>query len=380
MPYDLTEAQRERYREISQRSQRRKQALLAGVDAALPVAGPEGNRLDPHDLMPRQQPNGLSALSLFSGGGGLDLGFELAGCAHEASFEILEVCGETFRTNRPHWRMHAGRTAGDVQQADFDAFRGVDVVHGGPPCQPFSTAGKQAGADDARNMWPEFLRCVEQSRPRAFVAENVPGLLDRKFEGFVREQIVQPLEGRYTLRMFKLSADDFGVPQSRKRVFFVGFRSARDAARFVPPEPTHGDAGGLFEALLPRNRARTSLGLPDIGFDVVAPTLRSGFTGPRKTTGVVNSKASLALWERLGIWPNGVQATRALAEAFVPENGHHRLTVGDCALLQGFPADWRFSGAVYQQLGQIGNSVCPPVAWAVAVAVARALGAHRGAP
>jgi DNA (cytosine-5)-methyltransferase 1 len=74
-----------------------------------------------------------------------------------------------------------------------------------------------------------------------------------------------------------------------------------------------------------------------------------------------------------------VQATRALAEAFVPENGHHRLTVGDCALLQGFPADWRFSGAVYQQLGQIGNSVCPPVAWAVAVAVARALGAHRGA-
>jgi DNA (cytosine-5)-methyltransferase 1 len=157
-------------------------------------------------------------------------------------------------------------------------------------------------------------------------------------------------------------------------VFFVGFRAARDAARFLPPSPTHGDTNQLFGPLLPRNMARQSLGLPATSFDDLAPTLRSGFTGPRKTTGVVNSKASMQTWARLGIWPNGVQSTRAMATAFVPENGHHRLTVADCALLQGFPPDWRFSGAVYQALGQIGNSVCPPVGYAVARQVARALG------
>jgi DNA (cytosine-5)-methyltransferase 1 len=378
MPYDLTEAQRDRYREISQRSQRRKHQLLSGVDANGAVDEPTGDRLDPCDLMPQLPPNGLSALSLFSGGGGLDLGFERAGFAHMAAVEILDICGETLRANRPRWEVRSGVQAGDVRQAPFANWFGVDVVHGGPPCQPFSTAGRQAGAADERNMWPEFLRCVHSTRPRAFVAENVPGLLDRKFETFVRREILAPLSGRYTVGMFKLAADDFGVPQSRKRVFFVGFRSALDAARFVPPAPTHGPGGDLFGPTLKRNTARASLGLPDIGFDSVAPTLRSGFTGPRKTTGVVNSRASLLLWEKLGIWPSGVQPTRALARAFVPENGHHRLTVGDCALLQGFPAEWHFSGAVYQQLGQIGNSVCPPVAWAVASAVARALGATEG--
>lgn len=375
MPYDLTEARREQYRETSQRSQRRKIALTSGVRPGDGGVEPHGNRLDPNDLMPQVASHGLSALSLFAGGGGLDLGFERAGFSHTASFEILSICGDTLKANRPLWDVRAGAANGDVVAAAFTPFRGVDVVHGGPPCQPFSTAGKQAGEADARNMWPDFVRSVRQARPRAFVAENVPGMLDRKFEGFVQKHIVAPLQSEYTLFRFRLAAHDFGVPQARKRVFFVGFRAARDAARFLPPQPTHGDTHELFGPLLPRNTARQSLGLPDIGFDDVAPTLRSGFTGPRKTTGVVNSKASLQTWSKLEVWPNGVQSNRALASAFSPENGHHRLTVGDCALLQGFPADWRFGGAVYQVLGQIGNSVCPPVGYAVALQVARALGA-----
>ncbi len=377
MPYDLTQEQRDRYREISQRSQRRKRLLTAGVNESEGDVEPLGARLDPCDLMPLAAAHGASALSLFSGGGGLDLGFERAGYTHAASFELLSICGETLRANRPHWTVHAGDGDGDVTLASFRRFRGVDVVHGGPPCQPFSTAGKQAGERDPRNLWPEFVRCVREVQPRAFVAENVPGMLDAKFEQFVRMHIEAPLAGAYTIFKFKLSAHDFGVPQARKRVFFVGFREPRDASRFVPPPPTHGDGEDLFGPLLPRNPVRRSLGLPDNGFDGVAPTLRSGFTGPRKSTSVVNSQASVRAWAQLGIWPNGVQARRAVAAAFVPENGNHRLTVSDCALLQGFPADWRFAGAVYQALGQIGNSVCPPVAYAVALQVARALGAAR---
>ncbi len=375
MPYELTDERRDEYRATSIRSQQRKLALLRAGAARL-VEGPVlADRLDPRDLMPSAGTTGLSALSLFSGGGGLDLGFERAGFTHLLSYEILDICGETLRANRPGWRVRSGSSDGDVRRAAFTPFRGVDVVHGGPPCQPFSTAGKQKGAGDPRNMWPEFVRCILQARPRAFVAENVPGILDAKFDTFVHQNIVRPLRDRYTIFRFKLSADDFGVPQARRRVFFVGFRAARDAGRFVQPRPTHGATGNLFGPLSPLNTARRSLGLPNTGFDDVAPTLRSGFTGPRKTTGVVNSKASLQIWHKMGIWPNGVQPTRSMAAAYVPENGHFRMSVADCALLQGFPADWQFRGAVYQALGQIGNSVCPPVACAVARQVARALGA-----
>lgn len=374
MSYELTEEQRNRYSATSKRSSARKRILLGGHSEDTPTSSIKlGDRLDPNDLMPQLEDNGLTCLSLFAGGGGLDLGFERAGFSHRASFEILDICGETLRINRPSWDVRSGALSGDVRSAAFTPFRGVDVVHGGPPCQPFSIAGKQAGADDPRNMWPDFIRCVLQTRPRAFVAENVPGLLDRKFESFVRDNILAPLEDGYTVFKFKLAANDFGVPQARKRVFFVGFRAARDAARWVQPTPTHGDVETLFGPLFPRNTTRRSLGLPDVGYDEVAPTLRSGFTGPRNTTGILNSKAALKVWDALKIWPNGVQSTRSKAAAYTAENGHFRMSVGDCALLQGFPSGWQFSGAVYQVLGQIGNSVCPPVAYSAGRQLARAL-------
>lgn len=371
MAYDISAERRQQYREMSIRSQQRKRALLGGDhgDRQTEVHVP---RLDPRDLMPAIAPHGLSALSLFSGGGGLDLGFERAGYGHVASYDVLDVSGDTLRANRPDWTVFSGEENGDVTGVDWRTYRGVEVIQGGPPCQPFSIAGKQAGPNDPRNMWPAFVASVLAARPMAFVAENVPGLLDPKFKTFVDENIIRPLERSYHLRTFRVSADEFGVPQARKRVFIVGFRQVRHARRFVEPTATHADAP---DSLAPLNTTRHALGLSDIGFDVVAPTLRSGFTGPRNTTGVVNSKASLLVWNKLHIWPHGVQKTRELAAAYPPENEHLRLSIADCSLLQGFPDDWRFEGAVYQALGQIGNSVCPPVGYRVALAVAGALGA-----
>lgn len=374
MPYELTEERRDRYRETSIRSQRRKRELLLSHLTHRPtITFAHEQRLDPNDLMPQLESNGLTCLSLFSGGGGLDLGFERAGFQHNTSFEILDICGETLRKNRPNWDIRSGPEDGDVCKASFSQFRGVDIVHGGPPCQPFSIAGKQAGAKDSRNMWPAFVRCVLQVKPRAFIAENVPGMLDSKFESFIKKNIFSPLSEHYEIFKFNLAAHDFGVPQARRRVFFVGFRAKRDAKLWKAPQPTHGDVEHLLGPMLPRNTARKSLGLSEIGFDTVAPTLRSGFTGPRNTTGVVNSKASLRIWDGMKIWPNGVQPTHTLAAAYKPENGHFRLSIEDCAILQGFPHDWNFAGAVYQALGQIGNSVCPPVAYVVARQVSRAL-------
>jgi DNA (cytosine-5)-methyltransferase 1 len=372
MPYDISEERRSEYRETSRRSRERKKLALQGRRIE-PLHGINVPMLDPDTLMPQKMANGLSCLSLFSGGGGLDLGFEKAGFDHAASYEILEICKFTLLQNRPKWQVYGG-IEGDVRDVEWKArHKGVSVIHGGPPCQPFSIAGNQKGEEDERNMWPSFVKAVLDLRPEAFVAENVPGLLDSKFSGFVRDVIDAPLEGRYFISRFQLSAESFGVPQSRKRVFFVGFRGQSAFNRFRVPSPTHSTRNELAFGLRTGMGARRALGLSDIGFDWVAPTLRSGFTGPRKTTGVVNSKASMELWDRLEIWPNGVQQNRLAASMFPPENGHFRLSVDDCAILQGFPEKWRFSGAVYQILGQIGNSVCPPVAYSVANAVASAL-------
>lgn len=372
MPYDISEEKRDWYREVSARSRSRKAAARRGELYSGEV---ELNRpaFRPEVLMPERKHQGLCSLSLFSGGGGLDLGFERAGMHHVASYDVLDVCGETLKTNRPNWTVFSG-AAGDVSATDFAEFAGeVDVVHGGPPCQPFSIAGKQGGGDDSRDMWPSFTRAIREIRPAAFVAENVPGLLGRRFDHYVQETIIKPLSRSYTIDAFRLSASAFGVPQERQRVFFVGFRSSAAARRHTVPKATHGDQDELFSAKCRTPGARAALGLENIGFDCFAPTLRSGFTGPRKTTSILNSKASQTVWRQLQIWPNGVQESREAALRFPPENGHFRLSVQDCGLLQGFPEKWQFKGAVYQVIGQIGNSVCPPVGYAIANSIVDAL-------
>ena len=373
MPYDISDSKREWYRQVSARSRLRKLAASNGYiehdlrEANVPV-------LKPNKLMPKQRKLSLSSLSLFSGGGGFDLAFERAGFEHVASYDILDICGTTLRRNRPGWRVFSG-THGDVTKVDWSSqYAGIDIIHGGPPCQPFSIAGKQKGAGDARDMWPAFISAVLALMPSAFVAENVPGLLDPKFARYVDEVILKPLTLKYHIVKFRAAASDFGVPQVRRRVIFVGFKNPEAANYFTIPEPTHRMEDDLFTKGKRTPGAREALGLEDIGFDCFAPTLRSGFTGPRKSTSVLNSKASQAVWERLHIWPNGVQKSREAAIRFPPENGHFRLSVQDCAVLQGFPDDWVFEGAAYQVLGQIGNSVCPPVGYAIARAVSHALG------
>lgn len=379
MPYQITEKRRHEYRLISQASRLAKQRALRG-EGPQPIHAINRPRLDVEALIPQRALLGLRALSLFSGGGGFDLGFERAGFEHAASHDILEICAKTLKTNRPNWSVHGGPN-GDVTRVDWSRFAGqIDVLHGGPPCQPFSIAGKQKGSRDSRDMWPEFVRAVRTIRPRCFVAENVPGILDNKFAHYLKTTVFEPLRD-YSIESFKLRAASFGIPQTRTRVFFVGFRSRKSAMAFQQPSPTH-----RFDHLLSSQRilfartkvancmgVRDALGLPDIGVDGIAPTLRSGFTGPRFSTSVLNSKASVTIWEGLGVWPNGVARDRERARLFVPQNGHFRLSVDDCALLQGFPPSWKFQGAVYQILGQIGNAVVPPVAYKIAESVASAL-------
>ncbi len=378
-----------RNRSIVSREAKKRALSGKGPPPSHPINVP---RLNPNDLMPAIPGHGLQALSLFSGGGGLDLGFERAGYDHLASFDILEIAGETLRTNRPGWTIFAGEEQGDVRRVNWRPYRGrVDVLHGGPPCQPFSMAGRQLGSGDSRDMFPEFVRAVLESEPPVFVIENVAALTRPKFGAYFDRTVFQPLRGAYSIARFELKAAGFGVPQHRTRLFIVGFRSKGAGERFRPPVATHefqrretpNGSRSLFPDIEPSEDshprqltmgAREALGLSFSGGDDLAPTMRSGFTGPRKTTSVNSSVSALSAWGNLGIWPHGVGSSRETAHLFVPRNGHFRLATQDCAILQGFPETWHFEGAVYAVLGQIGNSVAPPVAYHLALEVARALG------
>ena len=379
--YKLTDEQRSRYRETTLASARiKKQSLESGISTR------EVNTpfLNPEELMPLQKPNGLRALSLFSGGGGLDLGFERAGYEHVASFDILSICGDTLKTNRPQWKVFAGEPDGDVKSFSLTPYRKkIDIVHGGPPCQPFSIAGQQEGRDDERDMWGPFVKIVNGLKPKAFIAENVKGILDKKFQSYVSKFIVEPLSDYY-IHSFVLNCAGFGVPQKRERVFFVGFLSEKSFEEYSKPAYTHdfshllntgkSQQQNLFNEDLPKCMGvREALGLPDIGIDTLCPTIRSAFTGKRNTTSILNSKASANNLAEIKIWGSGAASDRQKASIFPTKNGHFRLSVQDCAILQGFPESWKFEGAVYKVLGQIGNSVAPPVAYHVADSVSKAL-------
>ncbi len=381
--WDITKKEAHKYRIRSQNSHLARQNALALVKSNQEFKINQPN-LRPEKLMPKCKVHGLKSLSLFSGGGGLDLGFDLAGFTHVASYELLDFAGKTLSLNRPEWKVFSGND-GDVTKINWEKYAGkVDVVHGGPPCQPFSTSGKQKGEDDVRDMIPQFVRAVNIIKPKVFLAENVPGLLNDKFKDYLKNTLFLPLK-EYTIHCFKIHAASFGVPQVRTRIIFIGIKNKRASNAYEQPTPTHSFhylkdneesqlEFGLIPAISPLKRCmgiREALGLEDIGYDCLAPTLRSTLTGPRHTTSILSSTSSQRIYEKLKIWPNGVQENRYMAKAFGARDNHVRLSVPDVGIMQGFPESWKFEGPVYKAAGQIGNSVCPPVAYNLAKSIAK---------
>ena len=194
-----------------------------------------------------------TVISLYTGAGGLDYGFEAAGFETAVAVEMDPEACDTLRRNRS-WPVverdiHAVPTAEILRTAGL-ARGEADVVIGGPPCQPFSKSGYWARGDARRLDDPRagtldaFLRVVEESRPRALLLENVPGLaFAGKDEGLARilagiAEINRRVGTAYRPFHFVLNAKDFGVPQDRSRFFLV---AAREGAPFELPTPTHGD-------------------------------------------------------------------------------------------------------------------------------------------
>lgn len=223
----------------------------------------------------------LNSVELFAGAGGLALGISNAGFFHQATIERdINACF-TIRTNQQRGLQSVADGSvfqADLSQFDFTTLKipgEIDLLAGGPPCQPFSQGGKHQGSDDERDMFPHFLRAVRELKPKAILVENVKGLLRPAFSQYFEyiilqltyPEIVQKLgedwidhlsrlkrhhtigchdELFYRVVFRSLNAADYGVPQKRDRVFIVGFRSDLEI-EWCFPTPTHSQQAMLWE-------------------------------------------------------------------------------------------------------------------------------------
>ena len=214
----------------------------------------------------------MNSIEIFSGAGGLAKGLELAGTTHRAFIEWNANACNTLRKNYDKELVFEG----DVRKFSFDAYKDkdVDIIAGGPPCQPFSLGGKAKGYDDERDMFPAAISAIRTLMPKAFIFENVKGLLRDTFAEhfhFIILQLTYPevilrssdwkenlallktidseksYQGmKYNVSYRLVNAADYGVPQKRERVIIVGFRGDLKV-NWKFPEQTHSEDALLWD-------------------------------------------------------------------------------------------------------------------------------------
>jgi DNA (cytosine-5)-methyltransferase 1 len=309
----------------------------------------------------------LTTLEICAGAGGQAIGLELAGFEHSLAVEIDPDACETLRLNRPQWKVHEG----DVREVNGRDYRGIDLLAGGVPCPPFSIAGRQLGADDERDLFPEAIRLVREAKPTAVMLENVKGLATAKFATY-RQSILDSLSRLgYVSDWQLLNASEYGVPQLRPRFILVAVLK-KYADNWHWPEPV-GTPPTVGETLFPlmkkdgwpgaRQWAKKANG--------IGPTLVGG---SRKHGGPdLGPTRARAAWLELGVDGKGLANEGPTRET--PIDHIPRLTLPMAAAIQGFPSEWKFSGRKTAAYRQIGNAFPPPVAKAVGQSIRRAIGA-----
>lgn len=301
----------------------------------------------------------LSCIEICAGAGGQAIGLESAGFEALAHVEYDHNACNTLLLNRPHWNV----IHGDVRGFSAKEFKGIDLLAGGVPCPPFSVAGKQQGANDERDLFPEAVRLVKECEPKAVMLENVRGFLDAVFTDYRLSLKSQLQKLGYVTSWHLLNASDFGVPQLRPRVVIVAVR--QDIAHnFHPPIPIIDGklpktVGETLADLMAENGWEGALEWAQLANDI-APTLVGG---SKKHGGAdLGPTRARKAWASLGV--NG----KSLANtAPLPGNTEMpRLTLRMTARIQGFPDDWEFAGGKTAAYRQIGNAFPPPVARVVA--------------
>jgi DNA (cytosine-5)-methyltransferase 1 len=309
----------------------------------------------------------LSVLEICAGAGGQSLGLEQAGFGHDVAVEIDPDACATLRLNRPEWNV----TEQDVHSFDGTPYKGIDLLAGGVPCPPFSIAGKQLGADDERDLFPQALRLVRETQPRAVMLENVRGLSTAKFAPY-RQSILDELDRLgYRSDWQVLNSSEHGVPQLRPRFILVALQK-KYADEFHWPEPV-GTPPTVGKTLLPLMQSRGWEGAAAWAAKAngIGPTLVGG---SRKHGGPdLGPTRARAAWLALGV--DGKGLANEIPDDSYPVDYVPRLTVPMAAVIQGFPLEWEFSGRKTAAYRQVGNAFPPPVARAIGKSIRRAIGA-----
>lgn len=323
----------------------------------------------------------MKAIDLFSGPGGLAMGLRASGIDPILCVEKSRDAIETYS------RHHAdcSHYNKDIQSVDFSSHKGkVDIVFGGPPCQPFSLGGLRKCWDDSRDMVPQFLRCIEEVRPYCFLMENVIGLTQKKAKPYFESLIESFSALGYEVNWSILNSSEYGVPQNRKRVIVIGCRERL----LLFPRPTHGKTTGL--APLPRskdilpysdNEARPKSPVKYALYPDLRPSPYGGhvYNGggrpidPEAPCHTIYASAGgyKTHWiDTLSVAPeyhehlmNGGKSR----EGEVP--GALRLSIRESALIQTFPIDLEFAGSKSSQYTQVGDAVPPVLAEALGKAI-----------
>ncbi|WP_084164917.1 DNA cytosine methyltransferase [Skermanella stibiiresistens] len=375
----------------------------------------------------------MRSIELFAGAGGLALGACGAGFEPEAVVEWDNHCAATLLLNKNAQVAPASKW--NIQHKDVRFFNykminaEVDLVTGGPPCQPFSIGGKHKAFNDARDMWPEAVRAVRETRPRAFVFENVFGLarpafaeylgyvlaqltfpeivrrVDEKWDDHAKRLAIQMKDKsrsilRYSVRKDVLDAANFGVPQRRRRLFIVGFRDDLDID-YKFPVPTHSKWALDEQKRTGQYWERHGIRVPII--DVSSPKLRLADELPVKPWRTVRD-ALIGLPDpenadhrfanhrfqpgaRVYVGHTGSpldQPAKALkaGDHGVPggenmmvkdDRSVRYFTVREAARIQTFPDTYMFGGAWSEQMRQLGNAVPVELARVVLSGVASRL-------
>jgi DNA (cytosine-5)-methyltransferase 1 len=375
----------------------------------------------------------IESIELFAGAGGLGLGFSQSGVRHRAVVEWDRYACDTIRKNRAegvppvaHW---PEVTQGDVREFSYTGFEGLDLVTGGPPCQPFSMGGKHRGFLDERDMFPQAIRAVREIRPKAFVFENVKGLkraaffnyfnyikLQLEFPGLQRKPKEEWSTHLARLERYKtkggkseykivdrlVNAANYGVPQKRERVFIVGFRE--DVHRpWTFPQETHTLEALLHEQWVselywdrhrvpkrqrpprPTKLASKLAELREVGFASLGlpwETVRdaiSDLPDPEKRAHAVQAHrfqpgARSYAGHTGSPFDEPAKALKAGDHGVPggenmlrrPDGSVRYFTVRECARIQTFPDDYIFEGTWSETMRQLGNAV--PVRLAARVA------------
>lgn len=326
----------------------------------------------------------MKAISLFSGAGGMDVGFKNAGFNVIAANEMDKHACDTFRANHPECNL----IEGDIDSCgeEFIGLKGIDVVFGGPPCQGFSVAGKMDPDDPRSKLIFSFCNVVEKVKPKTFVMENVKALGSlSKFEDVRTELLSRFQKAGYVVTIHILNSKDFGVPQARQRVFFIGVKNdlkpvhKANFRKYLKAAPT------LRDVLIPLGKpgterngricnAKVTLAAkpvlrksPYAGMlfngqgrplnpDGWASTLPASMGGNR--TPIIDDKH---LYQGSKSWVE--EYHRNLMAGGKPQGMHdapsylRRLTINEAALLQTFPEDYIWCGPNSKVYSQIGNAV-----------------------